>query len=124
MAFSLFPAVSTALWLNSVMPRARPMLHTTPPPYVMHCTGRLCVIVEYCAKGSLLSWLRARRSTAVGDILTISGELIGMARQVAVGMEFLESKNVRSITSSLEDTLPCTCIPYNLPKPLTVLVWA
>ncbi len=57
-------------------------------------TGKLYIIVEYCTQGSLLSWLRARRSTASGTGLTTMRELIGMAKQVAVGMEFLVSKNV------------------------------
>ncbi len=57
-------------------------------------TGQLFIIVEYCAKGSLLSWLRAQRNGRRGDTLTSAHQLIGMARQITTGMEFLVSKKV------------------------------
>ncbi len=52
--------------------------------------GNLHVIVEFCEKGSLLHYLRSKRS---GDRLN-SSHLVTMANQVALGMEYLTSRKV------------------------------
>ena len=48
--------------------------------------------MEFCARGSLLSFLRAKRLDTVSPLS--SHQLAGMAVQVAMGMEYLGLKNV------------------------------
>lgn len=63
--------------------------------------GKLYIIVEYCQKGSLLSYLRSKRKDPQNPLST--KDLIDMAHQVTCGMEFLGSKNV-STESNIIDT--------------------
>lgn len=57
--------------------------------------GNLYIIVEYCARGSLLQFLRDNRPEGNVRKPTLSpGLLISMLSQVASGMEYLVSKNV------------------------------
>ena len=55
------------------------------------CLDQLVVIVEYCSGGNLLNYLRNSRTDA--GALTLNRQL-NMALQVAVGMEYLASKQV------------------------------
>lgn len=51
------------------------------------------MIVEYCCNGNLLSYLRSKRKDQSSP-LTVR-HCVDMAAQVATGMEFLTSKDVR-----------------------------
>lgn len=51
------------------------------------------MIVEYCLNGNLLNHLRSKRNDQLSP-LTARG-CVDMAAQVATGMEFLTSKDVR-----------------------------
>lgn len=75
----------------------------------LHFTGPLYVIVECAAKGNLREFLRARRPP--GPDLSPDGPrssegplsfpaLVSCAYQVARGMQYLESRKVRTIGSS------------------------
>ncbi|XP_073242312.1 tyrosine-protein kinase CSK-like [Porites lutea] len=47
------------------------------------------IVTEYCGKGSLVEYLRTRGRTVIGQ-----KELVGFARDVAAGMQYLESKHL------------------------------
>ncbi|XP_048583816.1 tyrosine-protein kinase CSK isoform X2 [Nematostella vectensis] len=51
--------------------------------------GTTYIVTEYCAKGSLIDYLRSRGRTVIG-----AKDLVGFARDVAAGMQYLESKNL------------------------------
>ncbi|XP_031565299.1 tyrosine-protein kinase CSK-like [Actinia tenebrosa] len=47
------------------------------------------IVTEYCGKGSLIDYLRSRGRTVIGQ-----KDLVGFGRDVAAGLEYLESKNL------------------------------
>ena len=72
------------------------MGHFTPLPlsHTHAHTGMLYVIVEYCCNGNLLKYLRSKRKDQSSPLT--ARQCVDMAAQVATGMEFLASKDVRS----------------------------
>ena len=51
------------------------------------------MIVEYCCNGNLLNYLRSKRNDQSSPLT--ARHCVDMAAQVATGMEFLASKDVR-----------------------------
>lgn len=54
--------------------------------------GKLEIIVEFCAKGSLLHHLRAKRNAKENDFQPL--DVVNYAHQIALGMEYLAEKKV------------------------------
>lgn len=52
----------------------------------------LYIIVEYCANGNLLHYLRSKRNDQTSPLT--ARDCVDMVSQVATGMEFLSSKDV------------------------------
>ena len=57
-----------------------------------HGLGKLEIIVEFCAKGSLLHHLRAKRNAKEKDFQPL--DVMDYAHQIALGMEYLTEKKV------------------------------
>lgn len=86
---------------------------------ILTSTGPLYVIVECAAKGNLREFLRARRPP--GPDLSPDGPrssegplsfpaLVSCAYQVARGMQYLESRKVWAVGSTLDHSNCSTCI--------------
>ena len=54
--------------------------------------GKLEIIVEFCARGSLLHHLRAKRNAKEKDFHAV--DVVDYAHQIALGMEYLAEKKV------------------------------
>jgi len=57
--------------------------------------GKLEIIVEFCAKGSLLHHLRAKRNAKKKDFRPV--DAVDYAHQIALGMKYLAEKKVRTL---------------------------
>jgi len=55
-------------------------------------TGKLEIIVEFCAKGSLLHYLRAKRNGKEKELHP--SEAMDFGHQIALGMKYLAEKKV------------------------------
>lgn len=54
--------------------------------------GKLEIIVEFCAKGSLQHHLRAKRNAKEKDFQPV--DIMDYAHQIALGMQYLAEKKV------------------------------
>lgn len=97
-----------------------------PPP-----TGPLYVIVECAAKGNLREFLRARRPPGpdLSPDSPRSSEgplsfpaLVSCAYQVARGMQYLESRKVWAVGSTLDHS-HCSICTLSCPPTLNVLIF-
>lgn len=67
--------------------------------------GKLEIIVEFCAKGSLLHHLRAKRNSKEKDFQPV--DVVDYAHQIALGMEYLAEKKARAFMMYNDVIITC-----------------